>query len=293
MPEYTSGQTLRLRDGRILGFAVYGDPNGKPGFYLHGFPGTRLEARIGDAAAKRLGIRIIAPDRPGFGLSDFKPGRTITDWPDDLVEAADILGADRFAVIGLSGGGPYAAACAFSIPHRLTSVAIVSGMSPLNTPGATDGMRRASRVFFAIAHRLPWITRLTMWWIGRQARNDAGRLLDKMSARLPPADKAVLARLEVRQTFRDDIAEAFRHGSRGAAWDLSLLARPWGFRLEEIKMEVQIWHGEADTIVSPSMGRHLASAIPNSRARFYPGEGHTLALDRMEEIQTALIPYSR
>jgi pimeloyl-ACP methyl ester carboxylesterase len=290
MQEPTRDQTLRLRDGRNLGFAIYGDPVGTPEFFLHGLPGSRLGAWITDKVAARLGIRVIALDRPGFGLSDFKPGRTIADWPDDLVEAADILGADRFPVIGLSGGGPYAAACAFSIPHRLTSVAIVSGMSPLHTPGATAGMRRSGRIFFALAHRLPWITRPTMWWLGRQARHDAGRLLDKISARLPPADKAVLARPEVRQTFQDDIAEAFRHGSRGPARDLSLLARPWGFRLEEIKMEVHIWHGEADVTVPPSMGRHLASAIPNSRARFYPGEGHTLAVDRMEEIQTALFP---
>ena len=293
MPGPTRDQTLLLRDGRNLGFAIYGDPVGTPEFFLHGLPGSRLAARITDKVAARLGIRIIGLDRPGFGLSDFKPGRSIADWPDDLVEAADILGADRFPVIGLSGGGPYAAACAYSIPHRLTSVAIVSGMSPLQAPGATEGLRRSSRVFFALAHWLPWIIRPAMWWIGRQARRDAGRLLDKMSARLPPADKTVLARPEVRQTFRDDIAEAFRHGSRGPAWELSLLARPWGFRLEEIKMEVHIWHGEADTVVSPSMGRHLASAIPNSRARFYPGEGHMLALDRMEEIQTALFPYSQ
>ncbi len=288
MPEYTSGQTLRLRDGRILGFAVYGDPNGKPGFYLHGFPGTRLEARIGDAAATRLGIRIIAPDRPGFGLSDFKPGRTIADWTDDLVEAADALGIGRFPVIGLSGGGPYAAACALKIPHRLTSVAIVSSMGPVHIPGATNGMGRQSQVFFALARRLPWITHPAMWWLGRQARRDVGRLLDRMSAGLPAADRAVLDRPEVRAGLQDDIAEAFRRGSRGAAWELSLLTRPWGFRPEEIQMEVHLWHGEADVSVSPSMGRYLAGAIPNCRARFYPGEGHLLAVDRMEEIQAAL-----
>ena len=288
MPEPTSDQTLPLRDGRNLGFAVYGDPDGSPEFFLHGFPGSRLEARTADKVAARLGIRVIALDRPGFGLSDFKPGRTIADWPDDLAEAADILGVDRFPVIGLSGGGPYAAACAISIPHRLTSVAIVSGMGPLHTPGATDGMSRSGRVFFALAPRLPGVTRLAMWWIGRQARHDAGRLLDKMSAGLPPADKAILARPDVRQTFRDDIAEAFRHGRRGPAWELSLLAQPWGFPLEDIKMEVHIWHGEADVIVSPSMGRHLASAIPKSRPRFYPGEGHSLVVDRMDEIQAAL-----
>lgn len=290
MPEHTSGQTLPLRDGRTLGFAVYGDPDGKPGLYLHGFPGTRLEARIADAAAARLGIRIIAPDRPGFGLSDFKPGRTIADWTDDLLDAADALGIDRFSVIGLSGGGPYAAACALRIPHRLTSVAIVSSMGPVHIPGATDGMSRQARLFFALARRLPSITRPAMWWLGRQARRDAGRLLDSMSHGLPATDRAVLARPEVRAGLQDDIAEAFRRGSRGAAWELYLLARPWGFRPEEIRMQVNLWHGEADVSVPPSMGRYLASAIPNCHARFCPGEGHLLAVNRMEEIQAALFP---
>ena len=290
MPDKTTGRTLRLRDGRNLGYAVFGDPGGKPGFYLHGFPGSRLESRIADATAARLGICIIAPDRPGFGLSDFKPGRTITEWPDDLVELADALGIAGFPVMGLSGGGPYTAACALRIPHRLTSVAFVSSMAPVHVPGAKDGMSRQSRAFFALAQRLPWITRFAMWWMGRQANQHPGRLLDSMSVGLPQADRTVLARPEVRITLEDDIAEAFRQGSRGAAWELALLSRPWGFRLRDIDMDVHLWHGEADVNVPPAMGRYLARAIPNCRARFYPSEGHLLAVARMEEIQAPLFP---
>ena len=288
MPEKTTGRTLRLRDGRSLGYAVYGDPDGRPGFYFHGFPGSRLEARIADRTAARLGICIIGLDRPGVGLSDFQPGRTIADWPSDVTEAADALGIDRFPVMGLSGGGPYAAVCALKIPHRLTAAGIVSGMGPVHIPGATDGADWQSRLFFAVAHRLPWVTGPAMSWLGRQIRRQPDRLLDRMSAGLPEADRAVLARPEVRASLQEDIVEAFRRGSRGPALELALYVRPWGFPLEEIPIEVHLWHGEADASVPPAMGRYVARAIPNCRARFYPGEGHLLAVDRMEEIQAQL-----
>ena len=155
MPEKTAGSTLRLRDGRSRGYAVYGDPDGKPGFYFHGFPGSRIQARVIDATAERLGICIIALERPGFGLSDFKPGRSIIDWPEDVIQAADVMGIDRFVVLGPSAGATYAMACALKISHRLTAVGIVNGFGPLDVPGATDGMRRLERWFFALARRLP------------------------------------------------------------------------------------------------------------------------------------------
>ena len=133
--------TIKLKDGRLLGYAEYGAPEGKPVFYFHGFPGSRLDWLLCDAsAAAELNIRIIAIDRPGMGLSDFKRGREILDWPDDVVELADVLQVDRFAVLGISGGGPYACACAFKISERLTTTAIVCGMGPSEAPGAKEGI---------------------------------------------------------------------------------------------------------------------------------------------------------
>ncbi len=125
-----ANQQIKLRDGRSLGYAEYGTPVGKPVFYFHGFPSSRLDWPLfdTDAIAARLNARIIAADRPGYGLSDFKRGRKILDWPDDVVELADALQIDRFAVLGISGGGPYAEACSFKIPQRLSATAIVCGM---------------------------------------------------------------------------------------------------------------------------------------------------------------------
>jgi len=280
--------TLRLRDGRLLGYAEYGDPEGKPAFFFHGMPGSRLEAQFGDAAAKKLGLRVIAIDRPGYGLSDFKPRRTFADWPDDVVELADALKVDRFAVAGVSGGGPYVAVCALRIPERLTAAGIISGVGPFDVPGATEGMSRRNRLIFGMARRLPWLVNLPYWLMAQGARRFPDRFISLMMRSLPEPDKAVLARPEIRALFMEDAAEAFRAGGRGAAWDSVLYARPWGFRLEDITMEVHLWQGEEDVNVPPSMGRYQAEAIPNCRPTFYPGEGHLLIVDRMEEILAAL-----
>jgi pimeloyl-ACP methyl ester carboxylesterase len=137
-----TNQQIKLKDGRSLGYAEYGNTNGQPVFCFHGFPGSRLDWPLCDAnnSADELKARIIVADRPGMGLSDFKRGREILDWPDDLIELADALHVDRFAVLGFSGGGPYAAACAFKIPERLTATAIVCGMGPAEAPAAKKGL---------------------------------------------------------------------------------------------------------------------------------------------------------
>ncbi len=284
------GETLRLEDGRLLGYAVYGDPEGWPIFYFHGFPGSRLEAQLADRVAARMGIRLIALDRPGFGLSDFKPRRTIFEWPDDVVKIADALRINRFATIGVSGGGPYAAACALKIPQRLTAVAIVCGLGPLDTPNGTDRMVRTNHLIFFLGRRLPWLAKISLWRIAYQVRRNPEGTLRRMIVALPDPDKAVLARPEVKTAMKDNVVEAFRGGSRGAACELLLYTRPWGFLLEDIATRVNLWHGEQDVSVPPTMGQYQARTIPNCRAIFYPGEGHfSLVINHMEEVLSGLL----
>ena len=284
------GETLRLEDGRLLGYAGYGDPEGWPIFYFHGFPGSRLEAQLADRVAARMGIRLIALDRPGFGLSDFKPRRTIFEWPDDVVKIADALGINRFATIGVSGGGPYAAACALKIPQRLTAVAIVCGLGPLDTPNGTDRMVRTNHLIFFLGRRLPWLAKISLWRIAYQVRRNPEGTLRRMIVALPDPDKAVLARPEVKTAMKDNVVEAFRGGSRGAACELLLYTRPWGFLLEDIATRVNLWHGEQDVSVPPTMGQYQARTIPNCRAIFCPGEGHfSLVINHMEEVLSGLL----
>ena len=280
-------QTLSLHDGRRLGYAEYGDREGTPGFYFHGHPGSRLEPRLADEEAARAGLRIIALDRPGYGLSEFQPGRTILAWPGDVAEAADRLGLDRFSVLGSSGGGPYALACAHDLPERVTKAGVISGVGPYEAPGATDGMRWQNRVGFQLGARFPPLARLIMGSMARQLRRSPERVVDAITEAMSPEDARIASRPDVREILAADIAEAFRQGSRGAALDVVLLGRPWGFRLEEIEPEVLIWQGEGDVLVPPAMGRQLAAAIPNCRATFCPDEGHLLFVDHVAEIVEA------
>jgi pimeloyl-ACP methyl ester carboxylesterase len=252
-------------------------------------PSSRLEGELADPAAKKLGVRVIAADRPGYGLSDFVPRRTFLDWPADVLALAAALGIERFAVAGFSGGGPYVAACALRIPERLTGAGIIAGVGPFDQPDATEGMSQGNRFLFGLARRFPWLVRPPIALMGMQMRRFPDRTMRTMIRSMPEPDQAALARPEIQALFKRDFAEAFRSGSRGAAWETLMYARPWGFRLEEITMQVHLWQGELDKNVPPSMGRYQAGAIPNCRATFYPGEGHiSLPVNHLEEILGAL-----
>jgi pimeloyl-ACP methyl ester carboxylesterase len=289
-PAADPGRTLSLRDGRRLGRAEYGAADGAPAFYFHGHPGSRLEPRLADAAAAEAGVRIVALDRPGYGLSDFQSGRTILDWPRDVEQAADLLRLDTFAVLGSSGGGPYALACAHELPERVTGVGVVSGVGPHEAPGATEGMRWQNRVGFRLGARVPALARLAMRSMERQLRRDPERTVNAVAQAMGAADAEIVRRPEVRELLADVLVEAFRQGSRGPALDVVLLGGPWGFRLGEIRPPVLLWQGEADVLVPPAMGRHLAAAIPDCRGRFYAGEGHLLVIDHLPEIVRAFAP---
>jgi pimeloyl-ACP methyl ester carboxylesterase len=275
---------LLLADGRRLGYAQYGRPAGEPIFYFHGHPGSRLEGRFAHSAAAAAGYLVVALDRPGLGLSDALPGRALTDWPADVAEAADKLGFSRFCVAGASGGGPYALACAWRLPGRVSRVAVISGVGPYQVRGITRGMRWQNRVGFQFGSRWPALAGVLMKSMRRSVIDQPERTIDALARAMSPADAAIVRRPEVRAVLIADLVEAFRRGSDGATHDMVLLGRPWGFSLGEIEPEVYLWQGEADTLVPPATGRYLAQQIPRCRATMLPGEGHLLIIDRMADL---------
>lgn len=284
-----SSRQITLCDGRCLGWAEYGDPQGGPLLYFHGFPASRLEAALTDEAAARLGIRVIAPDRPGIGLSDFQPGRAIGDWPADVAELADALGLGRFAVLGVSGGGPYALACAANIPERLSAVGIVGGLGPLDKVGATRGMSLLSRFFLQLFRRAPVAGRAFFALAAQMARHSPERLFALFTANVPGPDREVLARPAIRGIFLASLDEAARRVSQGGARELYLYTRPWGIDFARIRVTVDLWHGRLDATAPVGMGEDLARTIPGCRSRFLPDEGHfSLPLRRMEDILRTL-----
>jgi pimeloyl-ACP methyl ester carboxylesterase len=278
-----------LRDGRRLAYEEQGDPAGQPVFLFHGAPGSRLQRHPDASIAQRLGVRIITVDRPGYGLSDPKPNRRFLDWPDDVVQLADGLGIERFAVAGFSGGAPFAAACGYKLPRRVTRVALVSCPAPFEVPGMRESLERPQRLQITLASRAPWAVRLMFGWYFRAVRNvtpDAVR--QKLKQELPPAEQVLLENPGFVDMFLADGLEAARGGPAATVHELGLTAQPWGFRPEEIAVPVRLWQGEQDTSVSPAMGEYLARVIPDCQATFCPGEGHLVGFTHWEEILRAV-----
>ena len=265
-------ERITLGDGRQLAFTEYGaGKHGKPVFYQHGWPSSRLEGENFADAAARLDGRLIAIDRPGVGQSDLKPGRTLLDWPDDVCELADQLGIGDFHLLGVSGGGPYVAACAYKIPERVLGAAIVAGLSPATNPRTKEGMRLMNRVLFLAGRYAPWLLgpALSMMRSSLESPKTAERMLSD----LPEVDKAIISGAAA-DRFLAMTKESFSRGVDGNKDEGRIYARPWGFDLNEITIPVSIWQGSLDVNVPLSNGRILADEIPRANANFVEGEGH-------------------
>jgi pimeloyl-ACP methyl ester carboxylesterase len=285
-----AGRRIKLPDGRALGFAEYGDPQGTPVLYFHGTPSSRLERHPDEEIARRLGARVINVERPGYGLSDFQTGRRFLDWPKDVAALVEALGLKRFAVIGYSGGGPYAAACAYAMPERLTAVALVSSPSEISRRGIFAGMAPLDHALMVLNLVLPWTVQRLLYGAGvRLFALGPRRTLGSLGRTLPEPDRTTIRQPEIESMMVEAAAGAFAQGSRGYAWDDRLFSQPWGFRTEEIAIPVQLWQGERDVMVPPAMGRALAGAIPRCEATFVPGAGHLMIFERWHDILMRLL----
>jgi pimeloyl-ACP methyl ester carboxylesterase len=282
---------VELPGGRRLAYAEWGDPQGAPVFYFHGFPGSRMEARLADVAARRLGIRLIAPDRPGFGLSPLQSGRRLSDWPGDVAAMADVLQLARFHVLGVSGGCPYAIACGQAIAGRIPRLAIVCGLGALagaeHANGMTASTSAAVRLYMETAVRAHGAYSLMA---GPLMGQFPQLVFNLMIGTAGPADQEVLADPAVRQAVSDSFAEAFRGGSEGAAQEVGLFTQPWEIDPTRVNVPVQLWHGDADRTAPIAMGQWLAAVLPDCDARFIAGEEHfSLIVRYMERILGDLV----
>jgi pimeloyl-ACP methyl ester carboxylesterase len=199
------GVFVTLRDGRNLAYAEYGRRRGSPAFYFHGTPGGLLEGRLLDEAARLQDVRLIAVDRPGYGSSDFKKDRRITDWPGDVADLADALEIDRFGVVGLSGGGPHVQACAAAMPERVTTAVIVSGAG--SPEAAVDGRGRVARVFIKA---MLVMTPILAWFAAIWAAFWAPHTRQWMMPR--SIDRALMKRRAVREAYAEEVRDALRPG---------------------------------------------------------------------------------
>lgn len=277
---------ITLKDGRRLGYAEYGDPKGKPLFYFHGWPSSRLGAISFNKAAKRQRVRIIALDRPGYGLSDYKKDRTLLEWSDDVVEVTKQLHIKKFSVVGVSGGAPYAAACAYKMPNRLIKTGIVVGLAPTTIEGVLEGLPPLSKFAWRFYSKFPITAALASIEQLLEARKFFPTIIT-YSFRAK-ADQEILGNKTIRDQLAENKKEAFRQGKMGPLLDLFLYTSDWGFRLQNITAKVLLWYGEDDKNVSLAMGKYYKSQIPRSILTVYPNEGHILFYRHGDEILKAL-----
>ncbi len=281
---------VQISDKRRLAYAEYGEPDSPSIFLFHGLPGSRLSWGLVPGNPFPPGLRIIAPDRPGYGRSDPKPHRTVLDWSDDVAELADALEIEKFGVLGVSGGGPGALACAWKMPERLASVGVVACPAPTNAPDVFEGMSKTNRFFMKLAWRLPRLSTLNVRLLASVIRRNPARYINTMKYKLHDVDKVILACPEIREMLTEDFAEALRVGAHGMVSDMDANhGRPWGFPLDKIEPKVLFWFCELDHSVPPAMGRFLSSTVPVCEVTVVPNAGHLWILVHLSEVLNALI----
>jgi pimeloyl-ACP methyl ester carboxylesterase len=277
-----------LSDGRKLGYSEYGAQRGLPVLGFHGTPGSRFMFRLVHEPARRLGLRIIAPERPGFGLSTFQKNRTLADWASDITEFANHLGLKRFGVAGISGGGPYAAACAALLPSRVTATALINPVGPLCAP---EGPEKIGMTRFVIFRVLPRVN-LAMNGFFAAWRllflNAPDSMYGMLKKRACADDMRILHQPEVRRNFVDGVSEGLRPGIRGIAQEMRIFCRPWNLPFDAVRAPVLLWQGTLDRNVPVLASLHLASLMPGCELHRVEGAGHYWIFEQIEEVLSAL-----
>jgi pimeloyl-ACP methyl ester carboxylesterase len=283
-PEASPPQTLRLPDERVLAFAEYGDPEGRPLLALHGTPGSRLFAACLHTAAHEAGVRVVCPDRPGCGGSDPDPSTSFTGYCRDLRALLDHLQLRRATLAAISGGGGYALAAAATMPERLHIVLLCSALLPGAPREAFAGGAGLQRLLPGLARRAP---RLLAALLARQHRTllrrdpDAG---DPFVRRFPPVDRQVLHDRAVRDTLLRDATEGLRQTATATIEELARYTRPLSTPLTDITIPIEIVHGHEDRNVPVGVARWAHTRLPSSSLTLLPDTGHLLAFSHSHEL---------
>jgi pimeloyl-ACP methyl ester carboxylesterase len=284
---------VQLQDGGVVAFQEYGDANGVPVIFCHGWPSSCTMAQLTDEPARELCIRIISPDRPGISGSSLQPNRTLVDWPRVAERLVDHLGIGEFRAIGISGGAPYAYATANAMPGRARAIAVVSGAPPIAELSNHEGLLRLYRWMLALYKTRPQLLktlfRLTRPVLSLRPPVRFRPLVLKMLM-LQPWDAESLRDAAAFEAIFDSQRRAWRGSMEGVIADAQIYAQPWGFSLEDIRVPVRLWHGKQDRAFSVCLAEEVARRLPDCKARFIDNAGHySLPIRHMREILRDLI----
>ncbi|RLI66926.1 MAG: hypothetical protein DRO88_00775 [Promethearchaeia archaeon] len=271
-------KTCELKDNRILSYYEFGDPNGLPVLYFHGFPGSGAEGRFIHPFAQKEGFRVIAPSRSGMGKSTFYSPRKLVDWPQDVIQLADFLEIEEFSILGISGGAPYALVCGRYLPvERLKGIITISGVAPIDND--LHGIEPLFRIGLRLGRLSKKLMSFGLWMFLTRRYNTENKAL-KATIRdvrsFSEKDRFIFQNRENIEIYSRLMYEAFMHGTRPVTEDASIYLSPWGFNLSEInpKIPIEIWHGESDEILPYSMAIKLAGQIKHANLSLFADEGH-------------------
>ncbi len=283
-----------LVDGRTVVVRDAGDPSGAPVVYFHGTPGSRLDIGFGDDMAAARGVRVISVDRPGYGAAPFAP-YGLRSVARDAAAIADGLGLGRFAVLGWSGGGPFALAAAALLGERVTRVGVAGGAAPFEqVPGAMDRFTDDDRLALSFLPGDP-ARAAEQFRLGNEemlqlmvsVRDDEqAPWIDWLWG---ASDPDVVSDPLLRRALRSVLHEGLRQGPLGVAWDNVAWTGPWEVDPRDARCPVHLWYGDRDEMVPVVNGTWFAENLPDARLVVYPGEGHLVPMRHWPEILTALV----
>ena len=290
---FPESKIFSLKEGGSLAYVEYGDGNGIPVFFFHGWPSSKTMAQLTDAVARELDVRIISPDRPGICESAFQTERTLLDWPGVLEQMANHLGLGRFHIMAISGGAPYAYAAGLRLAERVRAIAIVSGAPPIVDLADPGGLLRLYRWMLALYQKSPRLLR-ALFYLARPIASIRPpirlRPLLLKILQLQACDASALRDSAAFEACFESQRRAWRASARGVVADAEIYARTWGFRLEDVDVPVRLWHGKQDRAFSVQLAEEVAGRLPKCKARYIENEGHySLPIRHVREILADLI----
>jgi pimeloyl-ACP methyl ester carboxylesterase len=287
--------SLTLPDGRKLAYAEFGQPDGHPVLYCHAAPSARLEPLvIGKEVFRQYGLRVIAPDRPGMGGSDFQPKREFSDWVEDVVFLVDALGLEKFSVVGISGGSGYAAVCAVRIPERLSKVVIASGpwkidKEVIKTIGFP--MNAMWNTALRMPFFLPVAMKMMIKFMTQEPKDNSKKNAAPPNDIMPAIDHAAMSQPERMAVYLQTLRETVKQGIKGAAWDIRMYVREWDFDPAEIQVPLVLFHGGLDRNVPLALVEEMANSLPGAHLVAYSEDGHVSTyLNHFYKIAQSLLP---
>ncbi|MFF0011762.1 alpha/beta fold hydrolase [Streptomyces sp. NPDC005374] len=288
-------RAARSRDGRQLVLESWGDPQGHPVFLLHGTPGSHQGPRPRSMVLYQLGIRLIAYDRPGYGGSTRSPGRRVVDAAADVEDIADHLELEEFSVVGRSGGGPHALACAARLPDRVHSAAVMVSLAPPDAPELDwfAGMTESNVREYRNARKYRGVLRSTLVQNADAMRADPMALLKDLDGEMPDVDRQVVADAGIRRLLHKNFMAGIEKNADGWIDDALAFSKPWGFDPTEIAMPLLLWHGENDVFSPVEHFKWLASRIERATVVLEPSVAHFAAVSLLPNVLSWLLEQAR